>query len=84
MPSSRGPDVRDSMHFASVLLQRDPAPGGPVYTIIAVVVLVVDIMVIISIWKSHKALLPKVVWTLVIVFTSVIGWILYFILGREK
>jgi hypothetical protein len=58
--------------------------GGPVGGIIGLVVLIVDILLIVSIWRSHKALIPKVVWTLVIIFLSVIGWILYFFLGRER
>ena len=30
------------------------------------------------------ALIPKVVWTLIVIFLPILGLILYFFLGREK
>lgn len=69
-----------------VLLQGRGAPSGAgdLLWIVYLLVLVIDILIIVAIWRSRKTTLVKVVWTLVIVFTSVIGWILYFFLGREK
>ncbi|HEX9817101.1 MAG TPA: PLD nuclease N-terminal domain-containing protein [Candidatus Thermoplasmatota archaeon] len=72
------------MQWPDVLLQRGGSGGTSAYSVIGIVILVLDIIVIVSVWKSHKALIPKVVWTLVILFLPIIGLILYFFLGREK
>ncbi|HLE48099.1 MAG TPA: PLDc N-terminal domain-containing protein [Candidatus Thermoplasmatota archaeon] len=68
------------------LLQGKAGPSsfGVGGSILGLVVLVLDILVIVSILKSHKALLVKVAWILVVVFLPILGLILYFFLGREK
>lgn len=73
------------MQWPDVVLQGGRAGGGfGVYPALGLVILVLDIIVIVNVWKSHKALIPKVVWTLVILFLPILGLILYFLLGREK
>lgn len=73
------------MQIFDVLLQRAGGSSGfGLYQIFALLILILDIVVIVSVWKSHKALIPKLVWTLVILFLPILGLILYFFLGREK
>lgn len=70
----------------AVLLQGKGGPAGFGIggSILGLILLVLDILVIISILKSHKTLLVKVVWILVVLFLPFLGLILYFFLGREK
>ncbi len=73
------------MQWPDVLLQRGGGGGGfGAYQVVGLFILILDIIVIVSVWRSHKALIPKVVWTLVILFLPILGLILYFFLGREK
>jgi hypothetical protein len=74
------------MQWPDILLQKGGGGGGffGTYGVVGLIVLILDIVVLVSVWRSHKALIPKVVWTLVILFLPIIGLILYFFLGREK
>ena len=72
------------MQGVDVFLQRGGGGGFGLYQIIGLLILILDIIVIVSVWKSHKAFIPKIVWTLVILFLPILGLILYFFLGREK
>ena len=59
-------------------------PGGYGFSVLGLIVLVLDILVIVRVAGSHKAFLVKLVWILVILFLPILGLILYFFLGREK
>jgi hypothetical protein len=73
------------MNLGQLFLQGAPQGGGSLlYTILGIVLLVLVILVIVNVWRSRKAFIPKVLWTLIIVFVPVVGLILYFLLGREK
>lgn len=75
----------DPFRAANVLLQgRGGASVGGLGAIIGLLILVLDIVVIGSVVKSHNTLMVKLVWILVILFLPVLGLILYFFLGREK
>jgi len=71
--------------LAAVLLQGKGDPTfGLGLNVLGIIILVLDIIVIVSVAKSHKTLLVKVVWILVVLFLPILGLILYFFLGREK
>lgn len=72
------------MQWPDILLQRGAVGGFGLYQILGIVILILDILVIVSVWRSHKAFIPKALWTLIILFLPLIGLILYFLLGREK
>jgi hypothetical protein len=72
--------------WVDVLLQRGGGGGGlgMSTTILGLIVLIIDILVIVAVWKSRKTTMVKLVWTIVVLVLGPIGWILYFFLGREK
>jgi hypothetical protein len=72
--------------WVDVLLQKGGGSGGPgtLAMIVWIVVLIIDVLILIAVWKSRKTTGVKIVWTIVILLTSIIGWVLYFFLGREK
>lgn len=55
---------------------------NPGYSVIGLIILVLEIMAIIEIVKSGKSTLEKLLWILLIIFAPVIGLILYYFLGR--
>lgn len=78
-----------SMGIASALLETaqrraDQAiADATLWTLVAILVLALDLLVIVRVTQSHKAFLVKVVWILLVLFLPLLGLILYFFLGRE-
>lgn len=56
---------------------------NPGYSLIGLVILILEIVAIIEIFKSGKPMVEKLLWTLLILFAPVIGLIIYFFLGRS-
>lgn len=52
--------------------------------ILGLVILVLDIIAIIDIFKSGKSTGQKVIWLLVVLILPLIGMALYFVIGRKK
>ena len=46
-------------------------------------ILVIDIIVIVDIVKSHKDLEKKVLWIIAVIFLPVLGPILYYLIGKK-
>lgn len=73
------------MWATSFLAQKSPGTAGDgLWNLVALVILVLDIVVIVAVWRSRKAFIPKIVWTILILILPLAGLILYFFLGREK
>lgn len=53
-------------------------------SIIGLVVLVLDIVAIVELFKSQAPTGKKVLWTVLILLLPIIGLVLYFLLGRKK
>lgn len=53
-------------------------------TLLALVILVLDIVAIVDVFKSSMETGKKVLWTVLIVLLPVVGLILYFLMGRSK
>jgi len=53
------------------------------YTILSLVILVLDIIAIIDVVKSGMDGTKKLIWILAILFLPVLGMILYFAIGRK-
>lgn len=53
------------------------------YSILGVVILVLDIIAIVSVLGGSSSVERKLLWTLIILFLPVIGMILYFMIGRS-
>ncbi len=51
-------------------------------SVIGLVILVLDILAIVEIFKSSKDAMTKLLWTLLILFFPLVGLIIYFFLGR--
>ena len=54
------------------------------YSLLGIIILVLDIIAILSIIQSGLTLAMKIVWTLVVLFLPVIGMILWFLIGNKK
>lgn len=54
------------------------------YSILGIIILVLDIIAILSIIQSGMTLAMKVVWVLVVLLLPVIGMILWFLIGNKK
>ena len=67
-----------------ILAGKSGVLGSPTFSVLGLIILILDIIVIVSVLGSHKTFLVKLVWILVILFLPVLGLILYFFLGREK
>ena len=52
--------------------------------ILSLVVLVLDVLAWIDVWKSSKESGKKILWTLLILVLPLIGLCIYFFAGREK
>lgn len=52
--------------------------------IIGLVVLVLDIVAIVDIFRSARDTGKKILWTLLVIFLPVVGMIVYFIVGKKK
>ncbi len=53
-------------------------------TLLALIVLALDIIAIVDCAKSAKTMVKKVIWIIVILLLPLIGMIVYFVMGREK
>lgn len=51
--------------------------------LIYLVILILDVIAIMEIWKSSKDSNKKIIWTLVIIFLPILGLILYYFMGRK-
>jgi hypothetical protein len=52
-------------------------------SLVGLVVLALDIIALIDIYKSSKETGKKVIWALVILFFPLVGMIVYYIFGRK-
>lgn len=53
------------------------------YTLIGLIILVIDIAVIVEVFQSCREMLGKVLWTLLILLAPVVGIILYFLFAER-
>lgn len=53
-------------------------------SLIGLVVLILDILAIIEIFKSSKDMTAKLLWTLLILFFPIVGLLIYYFFGRGK
>jgi heme/copper-type cytochrome/quinol oxidase subunit 2 len=54
------------------------------YSLLGLVILVLDIIAIVSILKSSADSGTKILWTLLVIFLPVIGMVLYFLMGPGR
>lgn len=54
------------------------------YSILGLVVLVLDIIAIVSVLSGRSSVERKVLWVVIILLLPLIGMILYFLLGRSS
>ncbi len=54
-----------------------------VNSLIGLVILVLDIIALVDIFKSSKDTTMKVIWALVILLFPLIGMVLYYLIGRK-
>ena len=54
------------------------------YSLIGLIVLVLDIIALIDIFKSGMSTTKKLLWALAVLIFPVVGMILYFIFGEKK
>ncbi len=53
-------------------------------SLIGLVILILDIVAIIEIFKSGKDLIAKLLWTVLILLFPLVGIIIYYFFGRSK
>ena len=53
-------------------------------SVIGLLILILDIVVIIEVFKSSKDLVSKLLWTLLILLFPLVGLLIYYFLGRGK
>lgn len=53
-------------------------------TLLAILILVIDIVAILDVLKRKTKIEMKIVWVLVIVLLPVLGPLLYFLIGRKR
>jgi hypothetical protein len=51
--------------------------------LLSFIILVIDILVIIDVLKSHKDTERKILWIIAIVFLPVLGPVLYYLVGKR-
>ena len=56
---------------------------GGSFTLVGLVVLILDVLAILDVWKSNRDGGSKLIWTLVIFFLPVLGLLLYYLMGRR-
>ncbi|MCD9019957.1 PLDc N-terminal domain-containing protein [Parachryseolinea silvisoli] len=54
------------------------------YRLISLLILVVDVLVIVDIVRSHMSNERKILWVLVVVFLPLVGPILYYLLEKKR
>jgi len=65
------------------MLEQDIAPLG--YSALGLVVLAIDIFVIFEVMQSHREMMEKILWTLLILFFPLFGVLIYFVFsGRQR
>lgn len=52
--------------------------------LIGLIILVLDIVAIVDLFKSAKDMGKKVLWTILIIVLPLIGMVLYFVIGKKK
>lgn len=52
--------------------------------LLGLVILVLDIVAIVDIFKSSKETAKKILWTLLVIIAPLLGLIIYYLLGRAK
>lgn len=52
--------------------------------LIGLIVLILDIVAIVDLFKSAKDTGKKILWTILIIILPLIGMVLYFLLGKKK
>jgi hypothetical protein len=55
-----------------------------IYSILSLLVLVLDIYVLYLIWTSSIETGPKILWTILVLLLPIIGPVLYFLVGPGK
>ena len=55
---------------------------NPGYSVIGLIILILEIIVIIEIFKSGKPIIEKLLWTLLILMFPLLGVIIYYFFGR--
>lgn len=53
-------------------------------SLIGLIILVLDIVAIIDLFKSVKDIGKKVLWIILILILPVVGMVLYFLIGKKK
>jgi hypothetical protein len=53
-------------------------------SLIGLIILILDIVAIVEVFKSSKDLLTKLLWTLLILIFPLLGLIIYYLFGRGK
>ena len=48
-----------------------------------VVVLILDVLVIMEIWKSAKDMEKKILWIIAVIFLPILGPVLYYVIGKK-
>lgn len=54
------------------------------YTLLGLIILVLDIVAILSVLRSHNEASIKLVWVLLVLALPVIGMALWFLMGQER
>lgn len=72
----------ETEQIAGVLLMNHGPPGTNPFSLVAVLLLVINIVATVSVVRGRLALLAKILWLLAIWLLPLIGAILYALLGR--
>lgn len=51
---------------------------------LGVLVLILDIVALVSLFRGHRPIAQKAIWTLLILLLPVLGMALYFLVGRSS
>ena len=52
-------------------------------TLIYLAIIIIDVLVIVDIFKGSKDLEKKVLWIIVVIFLPVLGPVLYYVIGKK-
>jgi phospholipase D-like protein len=56
---------------------------GVVYSIVGIIVLVLDIIALVKLWGGSSSIERKLLWTVLILLLPILGMVLYFLIGQE-
>jgi hypothetical protein len=59
-------------------------PGDRMYSILGLIVLVLDIIALVKLWGGSSDMGHKVLWTILILILPFVGMILYFLIGEKS